>query len=156
MEVVYFAGGCLWGVQAFIKTLPGVTFTEAGRANGTSNTLEGEYDGYAECVKTEFDPSVVTIGRLMEYYFEIIDPYSLNQQGADVGEKYRTGVYSEEGKHLEEARAFISKRSDYDRIVVEVLPLTNYVRSAEEHQDRLARCPDDYCHIPEEILSKYK
>lgn len=156
MEVVYFAGGCLWGVQAFIKTLPGVMFTEAGRVNGTSNTLEGEYDGYAECVKTEFDPSVVTIGRLMEYYFEIIDPYSLNQQGADVGEKYRTGVYSEEGKHLEEARAFISKRSDYDRIVVEVLPLTNYVRSAEEHQDRLARCPDDYCHIPEEILSKYK
>ncbi|WP_417898087.1 peptide-methionine (S)-S-oxide reductase [Bacillus haimaensis] len=156
MEVVYFAGGCLWGVQAFIKTLPGVTFTEAGRANGTSNTLEGEYDGYAECVKTEFDPSVVTVERLMEYYFEIIDPYSLNQQGADVGEKYRTGVYSEEGKHLEEARAFISKRSDYERIVVEVLPLTNYVRSAEEHQDRLARCPDDYCHIPEEILSKYK
>jgi len=156
MEVVYFAGGCLWGVQAFIKTLPGVTFTEAGRANGTSNTLEGEYDGYAECAKTEFDPKVVTVTRLMEYYFEIIDPYSLNQQGPDVGEKYRTGVYSEERKHLEEARAFISKRSDYDRIVVEVLPLTNYVRSAEEHQDRLARCPDDYCHIPEEILSKYK
>jgi len=156
MEIVYFAGGCLWGVQAFIKTLPGVTFTEAGRANGTSNTLEGEYDGYAECAKTEFDPKVVTVTRLMEYYFEIIDPYSLNQQGPDVGEKYRTGVYSEERKHLEEARAFISKRSDYDRIVVEVLPLTNYVRSAEEHQDRLARCPDDYCHIPEEMLSKYK
>jgi peptide-methionine (S)-S-oxide reductase len=80
----------------------------------------------------------------------------LNQQGPDVGEEYRTGVYSEEGKHLEEARAFISKRSDYDRIVVEVLPLTNYVRSAEEHQDRLTRCPDDYCHIPDEILNKYK
>ncbi|MGD6830653.1 peptide-methionine (S)-S-oxide reductase [Sutcliffiella halmapala] len=156
MEILYFAGGCLWGVQAFIKTLPGVTFTEVGRANGTSNTLEGEYDGYAECVKTEFDPSVVTVESLMEYYFEIIDPYSMNQQGPDVGEKYRTGVYSEEGKHLEEARAFISKRSDYDRIVVEVLPLTNYVRSAEEHQDRLARCPNDYCHIPEELLSKYK
>jgi len=156
METVYFAGGCLWGVQAFIKTLPCVTFTEAGRANGTSHTLEGEYDGYAECVKTEFDPKVVTFTRLMEYYFEIIDPYSLNQQGADVGEKYRTGVYSEDPKHLEEARAFIRKRADCDRIVVEVLLLTNYVRSAEEHQDRLTRCPDDYCHIPEELLSKYK
>ncbi|MBM7620014.1 peptide-methionine (S)-S-oxide reductase [Bacillus tianshenii] len=156
MEIVYFAGGCLWGVQAFIKTLPGVTFTEAGRANGSSHTLEGEYDGYAECVKTEFDPGVITLTRLMEYYFEIIDPYSLNQQGEDVGEKYRTGVYSKEDKHLEEARAFISKRSDSERIVVEVLPLTNYVRSAEEHQDRLARCPDDYCHIPEELLNKYK
>ncbi|WP_404469238.1 peptide-methionine (S)-S-oxide reductase [Sutcliffiella horikoshii] len=156
MEVVYFAGGCLWGVQAFIKTLPGVTFTEAGRANGTGHTLNGEYDGYAECVKTEFDPNVVTLTRLMEYYFEIIDPYSLNQQGEDVGEKYRTGVYRENPEHLEEARTFINNRADRDRIVVEVLPLTNYVRSAEEHQDRLTRCPDDYCHIPEELLNKYK
>ena len=156
METVYFAGGCLWGVQAFIKTLPGVTFTEAGRANGTSDTLEGEYDGYAECVKTVFDPTVITIKELMGYFFEIIDPYSLNKQGQDVGEKYRTGVYSEKQEHLNKARAFLIERNDYDRIVVEVLPLTNYVRSAEEHQDRLARCPNDYCHIPEEILNKYK
>ena len=156
METVYFAGGCLWGVQAFIKTLPGVTFTEAGRANGTSDTLEGDYDGYAECVKTVFDPTVVTIKELMGYFFEIIDPYSLNQQGQDVGEKYRTGVYSEKQEHLNEASAFLSERNDYDRIVVEVLPLTNYVRSAEEHQDRLAKFPNDYCHIPESILSKYK
>ena len=155
METVYFAGGCLWGVQAFIKTLPGVTFTEAGRANGTNNTLEGDYDGYAECVKTEFDPCVVTIEQLMEYFFEIIDPYSLNKQGQDVGEKYRTGVYSEESKHLEEAKAFINKRNDSELIVVEILPLANYVRSAEEHQSRLAKCPNDYCHIPEEILNKY-
>mgnify|MGYP005748399249 CR=1 FL=1 len=63
---------------------------------------------------------------------------------------------SKEPKHLEEARAFIKKRSDRERIVVEVLPLTNYVKSAEEHQDRLTRCPEDYCHIPEEILNKYK
>ncbi len=156
METVYFAGGCLWGVQAFIKTLPGVRFTEAGRANGTSQTLHGDYDGYAECVKAEFDPQVVLITELMGYFFEIIDPYSLNKQGQDVGKKYRTGVYSENPEHLIEAKTFLSKRSDYDRIVVEVLPLTNYVRSAEEHQDRLARCPDDYCHIPEELLNKYK
>lgn len=156
MEIVYFAGGCLWGVQAFIKTLPGVDFTEAGRANGTSQTLEGEYDGYAECVKTGFDPTIVTIKELMGYFFEIIDPYSLNKQGQDVGEKYRTGVYSEKTEHLEEARNFLSEREDYDRIAVEILPLTNYIRSAEEHQDRLARCPDDYCHIPKELLNKYK
>lgn len=156
MEVVYFAGGCLWGVQAFIKTLPGVEFTEAGRANGTSPNLEEDYDGYAECVKTSFDPAVVTITELMEYLFEIIDPYSLNKQGQDVGEKYRTGVYSEEKEHLEEATAFLKKRSDNDRIVVEVLPLTNYVKSAEEHQDRLDRYPDDYCHIPRDLMLKYK
>ena len=156
MEVVYLAGGCLWGVQAFIKTLPGVTYTEAGRANGTSSRLDGAYDGYVECVKTEFDPAVVTMKELMGYLFEIIDPYSLNKQGQDVGEKYRTGVYSENSAHLIEAEAFISARNDCDLIVVEVLPLTNYVKSAEEHQDRLARCPDDYCHIPEHILEKYK
>ncbi|MFJ7368233.1 peptide-methionine (S)-S-oxide reductase [Lysinibacillus sp. NPDC098008] len=156
MEVVYFAGGCLWGVQAFIKTLPGVQLTEAGRANGTSQTLEEDYDGYAECVKTEFDPTVVTIRELMGYFFEIIDPYSLNKQGQDVGEKYRTGVYSEKPEHLQEAKAFIGKRNDSNLIVVEVLPLTNYIRSAEEHQDRLARCPNDYCHIPEELLNMYK
>ncbi|MHC8514596.1 peptide-methionine (S)-S-oxide reductase [Sporosarcina sp. ITBMC105] len=156
MEIVYFAGGCLWGVQAFIKTLPGVTFTEAGRANGTSHTLDGEYDGYAECVKTGFDPTIVTISDLMNYFFEIIDPYSLNKQGQDVGVKYRTGVYSENPEHLKEAKKFIAGREDWNRIVVEVLPLTNYVRSAEEHQDRLTRCPNDYCHIPDELLTKYK
>lgn len=156
MGVVYIAGGCLWGVQAFIKTLPGVEFTEAGRANGTSRTLEGDYDGYAECVKTEFNPTVVTIRELMGYLFEIIDPYSLNKQGEDVGEKYRTGLYSEVSEHLEEAKGFLSERGDFDRIVVEVLPLTNYVKSAEEHQDRLDRCPNDYCHISQELLSKYR
>ncbi|PID03503.1 MULTISPECIES: peptide-methionine (S)-S-oxide reductase [unclassified Sporosarcina] len=155
MEVVYIAGGCLWGVQAFIKTLPGVIFTEAGRANGILHSLECEYDGYAECVKTGFDPAVVTISELMDYLFEIIDPYSVNQQGADVGEKYRTGVYSENLEHLKEAKAFITKRSDVDRIVVEVVPLTNYVKSADEHQDRLAKYPTDYCHIPVGLLTKY-
>lgn len=78
------------------------------------------------------------------------------KQGEDVGEKYRTGVYSIDPKHLEQAKAFIKKREDAGRIAVEVLPLTNYVRSAEEHQDRLARCPDDYCHIPQQLLTKYK
>ena len=156
METVYLAGGCLWGVQAFIKTLPGVVFTEAGRANGTSHTLESAYDGYAECVKTGFDPTVVSIQELMGYLFEIIDPYSLNKQGQDVGEKYRTGVYSEKPQHLKEAKAFISERNDAGIIMVEVLPLTNYVKSAAEHQDRLERCPEDYCHIPAEVLNKYK
>ncbi len=126
------------------------------RANGTSHTLDGDYDGYAECVKTEFDPTVVTIKELMNYFFEIIDPYSVNKQGEDVGEKYRTGVYSENPDHLKEAEAFLNEREDYDRIVVEVLPLANYVKSAEEHQDRLTKCPNDYCHIPEALLNKYK
>ncbi len=156
METIYFSGGCLWGVQAFVKTLKGVVHTEAGRANGKSDSLDGAYDGYAECVKTTFDPDVTDVTQLMDCFFEIIDPYSVNQQGMDVGEKYRTGVYSKTASHLVDARRYIDGRADRDRIVVEVKPLTNYVKSAAEHQDRLARCPDDYCHIPKELLQKYR
>lgn len=145
-EELYLAGGCLWGVQAFIDTVAGVTFTEAGRANGATDRLDGDYDGYAECVRTRFDPSVVSISQLMSHLFEIIDPYSVNRQGSDVGEKYRTGVYSTNPAHLEQVKSFMASREDADRIAVEVLALTNYVRSAEEHQHRLARFPEDACH----------
>ncbi|SJZ70238.1 peptide-methionine (S)-S-oxide reductase [Pilibacter termitis] len=155
VETIYFAGGCLWGVQAFIKTLKGVVHTQAGRANGLSDTLYGEYDGYAECVKTEFDPEIVTVPQLMDYFFEIIDPYSRDKQGNDVGKKYRTGVYSTNPQHLKLAQNYITQRVDKEKIVVEVLPLTNYVKSAEEHQDRLDKFPNDYCHIPKKLLYKY-
>ena len=158
METVYIAGGCLWGVQHFFKSLPGVISTEAGRANGTSNTLDGEYDGYAECVKVDFDETKVSVTDLMNYLFEIIDPYSVNWQGVDVGKKYRTGLYSTCQKHLDEARAFIDNRPDRDEIAVEVLLLTNYVRSADEHQDRLELHPEDYsyCHISLSVMNKYR
>jgi peptide-methionine (S)-S-oxide reductase len=156
LETIYFAGGCLWGVQAFIKTLPGVVLTEAGRANGSSTSRDGDYDGYAECVKTIFDSELTTVAQLLTCFFEVIDPYSLNKQGEDVGFKYRTGIYSKNPEHLEIVKKFISSRADAEKIVVEVLPLTQYVKSAEEHQDRLERYPDDYCHIPLELLYKYK
>ena len=158
METVYVAGGCLWGVQAFFKTIPGIVLTEAGRANGTTSNLNGDYDGYAECVKLTFDPDSLTIRNIMAYLFEVIDPYSLNQQGQDIVKKYRTGLYSENAQHLNEAQNFINEREDSDHIVVEVLPLSNYVKSAPEHQDRLEHYPEDHhmCHIPMHMLNKYK
>ena len=155
-EEIYLAGGCLWGVQEFVRHLPGVIHTEAGRANGTSKTINGDYDGYAECVRTVFDPNQVTVARLVEYLFEIIDPYSLNKQGPDVGEKYRTGIYSKSEKHLQEAKKWIRSRKDAERIKFEVLTLTNFVPSEAEHQDRLTRHPEDKCHIPRILLHKYK
>lgn len=155
-EEIFLAGGCLWGVQEFVRHLPGVISTEAGRANGASDTTQGEYDGYTECVRTLFDPEVVSIAQLMEYFFEIIDPYSLNKQGPDEGEKYRTGVYSRIQSHLSTANRFIEQRKDAARIVVEVKPLTNYLRSDDEHQDRLTLYPDEDCHIAPELLHKYK
>ena len=158
METVYIAGGCLWGVQHFFDKAPGVIETEAGRANGQTDSLDGAYDGYAECVKVTFDEKITTITNLMEQLFEIIDPYSLNKQRVDVRKKYRTGIYSTSAKHLDEAKAFIRNREDRDKIVVEVLPLTNYVRSAEEHQHHLERHPEDchMCHIPDTVLNQYR
>lgn len=155
MVVVYVAGGCLWGVEAFFATIPGIIHTEAGRANGRSSKLDGPYDGYAECVKLHFDDRMLTITDIMNYLFEIIDPYSVNQQGNDIGEKYRTGLYSCVDDHLIEARQFIERRKDRDQIAVEVLPLSNYIKSAEEHQQHLEKYPEDMhmCHISKDLLN---
>ncbi|MEM7377739.1 MAG: peptide-methionine (S)-S-oxide reductase [Pseudomonadota bacterium] len=155
-DEVFIAGGCLWGVQEFFRHVPGVLTTEAGRANGTAETTDAPYDGYAECVRVTFDPNRQSVSGLMPYLFEIIDPYSVNRQGDDVGPKYRTGVYSQRASHLDAVRAYIDGRADRDLIAVEVLPLQHYVRSAAEHQDRLTRCPDDVCHIEPALLHKYK
>ena len=166
METIYIAGGCLWGVQEFLKHLPGVLETQAGRANGTTNSTKSPYDGYAECVKTTFDPNVLSIEALINYFLEIIDPYSLNQQGNDVGEKYRTGIYSNNQNQLIKAKKCIQKieltlnnnNKTTKKIVIEILPLTNYIPSDAEHQDRLTLHPNDYsyCHIPLDLLHKYK
>lgn len=156
LETIYFAGGCLWGVQEFCKHIPGVISTQAGRANGTSTTTQGAYDGYAECVKVVFDTTKVTLLKLIDYFFEIIDPYSINKQGDDVGPKYRTAIYSEHQAHLSIAHSYINNRDDADKVAVEVQPLTNYVVSDPEHQDRLTHYPNDYCHIPLSLLHKYK
>jgi peptide-methionine (S)-S-oxide reductase len=104
METIYIAGGCLWGVQEFLKHLPGVLETQAGRANGFTNSTKTAYDGYAECVKTTFDSKVVSIEDLIHYFLEIIDPYSINQQGNDIGEKYRTGIYSTDQNQVLKAK----------------------------------------------------
>lgn len=155
-EEIYLAGGCLWGVQEFVRYLPGVIQNEAGRANGTSNSTKSEYDGYVECVRTVFDPTKVSVVRLLEYLFEIIDPYSINHQGPDIGEKYRTGMYSKTEAHLNEAKQWIAFREDANLVTVEVLPLTNFIPSDPEHQDRLLRYPQEKCHIPRNLLYKYK
>ena len=155
-EEIFLAGGCLWGVQEFLRYVPGITETEAGRANGSSQSTTGEYGGYSECVRTCFDVDTQTVTGLLPYFFEIINPYSVNQQGEDIGEKYRTGIYSRNPDHLNEARNYINSRTDRTSIKVEVLPLENFVSSDSEHQDRLLRCPDDYCHIDEALLHKYR
>lgn len=158
IETIYLAGGCLWGVQYFFKEMPGILSVEAGRVNGITDSLEGPYDGYAECVKIEFQPTMMPLEQLYDHLFEIIDPYSLNQQGFDIGKKYRTGIYSENPQHLEIAQSYINKRDDADKIKVEVKPLTNYLASAPIHQNHLDHYPEDryLCHLPTNILNRYR
>lgn len=166
METIYLAGGCLWGVQEFLKHLAGVLETQAGRANGLTNSTKTAYDGYAECVKIDFDSTIVSIEDLIHYLLEIIDPYSINQQGKDIGEKYRTGVYCDNQNQLLKAKNCIKKveqtlnqkNKTIKKIAIEVLPLTNFIPSDAEHQDRLTLHPNDYCycHIPLDLLYKYK
>ena len=155
-ETIYLAGGCLWGVQEFFRYIPGVLATEVGRANGSTQLMNGDYDGYVECVRVDFDVSSLSVTQLIEHLFEIIDPSSINKQGNDVGEKYRTGVYSRKQVHLDAARTYIGSRADAESVVVEVLKLSNYVRSDDEHQNRLIKFPNEHCHIPRSLLFKYK
>lgn len=157
-ETIYLAGGCLWGVEHFMKSIDGVIETEAGRANGSTGTLEGPYDGYSECVRIIYDSDKLSVKSLIEHLFEIIDPYSIDKQGNDVGHKYRTGIYSSCERHLSEAREYLSSRPDANLLALEVLPLTNYIPSAEEHQDHLERFPEDYylCHIPLSVMNRYR
>ena len=155
-EEIYLAGGCLWGVQEFLRYLPGVLFTEAGRVNGLTNSTKSDYDGYAECVRVIFDKNQLSPSSLFKYFFEIIDPFSINKQGNDIGPKYRTGIYSEQKEHLKLARGFISSLENSESVVVEVLPMVNFVRSDEEHQDRLLKNPEDKRHIPKKLLYKYR
>lgn len=158
LEEIYLAGGCLWGVQEFFKYIPGVIDTQAGRANGTAKETGGPYDGYSECVKVNFDPTMLPVSQLIDHLFEIIDPYSVNQQGQDIGPKYRTGIYSKQPSHLVQARQYLSARADAHQIQVEVLPLVNYVKSDDEHQHHLSEHPHDHvlCHLPWSLLHKYK
>ena len=166
MKTIYIAGGCVWGVQEFLKHLPGVKNTIAGRVNGSTKSTKSEYDGYAECVKVDFDSNIISIENLIHYFFEIIDPYSINQQGNDIGKKYRTGIYSENQNYLLKAKNYTKKleqtlnhkNKTQKKIAIEVLPLTNFIPSDAEHQNRLTLHPNDhsYCHIPLELLHKYK
>ena len=96
IKEIYLAGGCFWGVEKFFKMAPGVIETTVGYANG--QTLDTSYDilkmtDHAETVHIKYDSSVISLDKLLTYYFSIIDPTSVDRQGLDVGRQYRTGIY---------------------------------------------------------------
>ncbi len=120
MEVIYFAGGCFWGTEHFFQQIKGVVRTETGFANGNEDLPKPTYEevytdstGYAETVKVEYDREQVSPEFLVRLFFRAIDPLSLNQQGHDIGTRYRTGVYyvAEEQKAVIEAVLRRNRRS---------------------------------------------
>ncbi len=155
MKEIYFAGGCFWGTEHFFKQIQGVVNTETGFANGNTDnpTYEDVYTdktGYAETVKVCYDDSIVGLNFLLEMFFHAIDPTILNQQGHDIGTRYRTGVYYTDEADLETIRkVFVEKQKLYDKpIVTEVEKLKNFYPADEYHQDYLDKHPDGYCHLP--------
>ena len=160
---IYFAGGCFWGTEHFFKQINGVTATQVGYANGNieNPTYEQVYTdstGFAEVVKVAYDPKVVSLEMLLDLFFKTIDPTSLNQQGEDIGTRYRTGIYwvnTEDKKAVTEALSELQK--NYEKpIVVENEPLKNFYSGEEYHQDYLDKNPSGYCHINLELFELAK
>lgn len=153
-KIIYFAGGCFWGVQAYFQRIEGVVSTRVGYANG--NTEHPSYEdvchhntGHAETVEVRYDDDVLNLNKLMKYFFRIIDATSLNQQGNDVGVQYRTGVYFvdlADEKIIAEALA-MEQHKYTQPIVVENLPLQQFHLAEDYHQDYLNHHPQGYCHI---------
>ncbi len=154
MKEIALAGGCFWGVDEFFSRKEGVLSTKSGYSNGqVENPTYEEVctgkTGHAETVYVQYDESRISLETILEKFFKVIDPTSLNRQGNDIGTQYRTGIYYIDVNDKEAIDNFIeSKRSKYNGpIVVEVEPLNNFFDAEEYHQDYLKKNPRGYCHI---------
>lgn len=161
MSTIYLAGGCFWGTEKFFEQFDGVTGTAAGYANGPEDGCNSpSYEdvcnnsGHAETVKIDFDENRISLGKLLEYYFMVIDPLSVNRQGHDSGIQYRTGIYYTDPAMLDEIRAVyddVQSRAG-SPLAVELEPLRNFYYAEEYHQKYLDKNPGGYCHIPSAML----
>lgn len=162
IQDIYFAGGCFWGAEKYFKLINGVVRTEVGYANGNTDnpTYQQVYTdstGYAECVHIRYDSESLSLRCLTEMFFKAIDPTSVNRQGEDSGTRYRTGAYfvhPEDESILREV--FNEQTAVYGRLAVELLPLKNFVRAEEYHQDYLDKNPDGYCHLSQALFDYAK
>lgn len=161
-NVIYFAGGCFWGIEQLMQSIPGVIDAQSGYANGT-----GEKDasyavvvtgktGFRETVRVEYDPEQVSLDALLLAYFYVIDPTVKDRQGNDIGTQYQTGVYYTNDKAKETVERIAElERSRSEQFFVEIGPLLNYYPAEEYHQDYLVKNPYGYCHIPWEEMELF-
>ena len=151
-RIIYLAGGCFWGLEAYMERIQGVTDAVSGYANGKGDTTNYQLlhaTDHAETVKVTYDPNKISLDKLLQYYFRVIDPTSINKQGNDRGRQYRTGIYyqNEQDKAVIEAALKTLQSKYQEPIQIEVEPLKNYVEAEEYHQDYLKKNPNGYCHI---------
>ncbi len=153
LKDIYLAGGCFWGVEAYMSRIYGVYDVTSGYANG--NTMNPSYQdvlsgsGHAETVHVKYDPTLVSLETLLDYFFYVVDPTSINRQGNDVGPNYRSGIYYTDESDLDTIHQVLDalKEKYVKEIVVEVEPLKDYTLAEEYHQDYLEKNPNGYCHI---------
>ncbi|HEY8389843.1 MAG TPA: peptide-methionine (S)-S-oxide reductase MsrA [Clostridia bacterium] len=158
---IYLAGGCFWGVEEFFSNISGVVFTQTGYANGISEKTtyqDIKKTDHSETVYIKYDTDVLSLDNLLDYYFMIIDPTSINRQGNDIGRQYRTGIYYTDDQDVEVIRSKIQKEQlKYTKpIVTEVQKLNNFCPAEEYHQQYLKKNPTGYCHVDMSILDKIK
>ncbi|PTT78834.1 peptide-methionine (S)-S-oxide reductase [Pelomonas sp. HMWF004] len=153
LERITLGGGCFWCLEAVYERVRGVHRVENGYCNGHASAPSYEAvcsgsTGHAEVVRLDFDPAEVSLRELLEVFFTIHDPTTLNRQGADVGTQYRSGIYwhTEAQRQLAAEVIAEANAAHGGRVVTELLPETNYHPAEAYHQHYYARNPDQgYC-----------
>ena len=154
-ETIVLGGGCFWCTEAVFDRVQGVLDVESGYCNG--QTVNPTYEqictgrtGHVEVVKVEFDPAAISLREVLEIFFVVHDPTSLNRQGNDVGTQYRSGIYFTNDGQKEVAQAVIREieagKTYSAPVVTEVVPLANYSTAEAYHQDYFLNNPNQgYC-----------
>lgn len=153
-EKAILAGGCFWGMQDLIRKRPGVLSTRVGYTGGNvEHATYTHHDGHAEAIEITFDPAVTSYRDILEFFFQIHDPTTLNRQGNDIGTSYRSAIFysSDEQKRVAEDTIADVEASGLwpGKVVTEVTPEVAFWEAEAEHQDYLERIPWGYtCHFP--------
>ena len=153
-ERAILAGGCFWGMQDLIRKLPGVENTRVGYTGGdVQNATYRNHGTHAEGIEIDFDPARISYRELLEFFFQIHDPTTMNRQGNDRGTSYRSGIYYLSETQRQTALDTIADVNASNlwpgEVVTEVTPAGDFWEAEPEHQDYLERFPNGYtCHFP--------
>ena len=152
-ERAVLAGGCFWGMQDLIRKKSGVRSTRVGYTGGrVANATYRNHEGHAEAIEIVFDPAVISFRDLLEFFFQIHDPTTVDRQGNDRGSSYRSAIFTTSD---EQARVAKDTIADVEasglwpgRVVTQVEPAGDFWQAEPEHQDYLERIPNGYtCHF---------